>query len=325
MAQWHEEQDRWSGRGERGERYGEDERRFGGERGEESWRGRGWREEDRQGRGRGGEQGERGDWRGERGEGWREGRGRFTQGQGERGSQERGYYGEPGWQEGGGHGERSRGERWRGEGSEWPGSWTHGGMYGATFGGGRGEYGRRGDYPTFGSSGSEWEGYGRGEARPYYGRSERDYGRSERDYGRYGEEDRGTMERFGDKLKEGMRKLTGRGPKGYRRSDDRIRDDVSERIARSWVNADEVEVKVEKGEVTLTGSVERREDKRTLEDIAEDVFGVDEVHNQIRVRRAEQAGTSMTAGTGTTGTGASMSGQQQAGKGGTQPGQTGRH
>jgi hypothetical protein len=83
----------------------------------------------------------------------------------------------------------------------------------------------------------------------------------------------------------------GRGPKGYRRSDERVHDDVCERIARSGVNADEVEVRVESGEVTLTGTVERREEKRFLEDLAEDVFGVSDVHNQIRVVPGERSPT----------------------------------
>jgi hypothetical protein len=76
------------------------------------------------------------------------------------------------------------------------------------------------------------------------------------------------------------------GPKGYHRPDDRIRDDVCERIARSGIDAREVEVAVEAGEVTLTGTVESREDKRTLEDVADDVYGVEDVHNRLRLQRS---------------------------------------
>lgn len=90
---------------------------------------------------------------------------------------------------------------------------------------------------------------------------------------------------------EGERGRMGRGPKGYRRSDERIQDEVCERIARAGVEADDVEVKVENAEVTLSGSVHRREEKRWLEELAEDVFGVQEVHNHLRVARHEQAGT----------------------------------
>jgi hypothetical protein len=87
-----------------------------------------------------------------------------------------------------------------------------------------------------------------------------------------------------------------RGPKGYKRSDERIHEEVCERIARSGVDADEVEVKVEGGEVTLSGTVRMREDKWRLESLADDVWGVDDVHNQLRISRpqsteAERQGT----------------------------------
>jgi BON domain len=104
------------------------------------------------------------------------------------------------------------------------------------------------------------------------------------------------MERLGDRMREGWRRMTGRGPKGYKRSDERIRDDVSEQIARSDIDAGDVEVTVERGEVTLVGFVESRWDKRMLEDLAEDVFGVEEVHNHLRLRRDTGARSEATAG-----------------------------
>lgn len=78
----------------------------------------------------------------------------------------------------------------------------------------------------------------------------------------------------------------GKGPKGWRRSDDRIREDVCERIAQQgWIDASEVEVRVESGTVILSGTIADRRSKRTLEHVAEDVSGVDDVRNEIRVRR----------------------------------------
>jgi osmotically-inducible protein OsmY len=76
-----------------------------------------------------------------------------------------------------------------------------------------------------------------------------------------------------------------RGPKGYSRSDDRIEDEVCERVARSGVESDDIEVKVEHREVTLTGTVGSREEKWWLESLVDDVFGVEEVHNRLRVQR----------------------------------------
>ena len=48
----------------------------------------------------------------------------------------------------------------------------------------------------------------------------------------------------------------GRGPKGYQRSDERVREIVSEALARDGeLDASEIEVSVERGEVTLNGTV----------------------------------------------------------------------
>lgn len=80
--------------------------------------------------------------------------------------------------------------------------------------------------------------------------------------------------------------FAGRGPRGYQRSDERIREDVSERLAQhGQLDASDVEVQVVGGEVTLTGSVPSRHAKRLAEDVAECVFGVREVHNQLRARQ----------------------------------------
>lgn len=82
----------------------------------------------------------------------------------------------------------------------------------------------------------------------------------------------------------------GRGPKGYRRSDERILDDIVERMMWSGVDAADVEVKVEQGKVTLTGTVAERHDKRRIEDACDGVRGVEDVENHIRVSRKELEG-----------------------------------
>ena len=82
------------------------------------------------------------------------------------------------------------------------------------------------------------------------------------------------------------RGYAGRGPKGYVRTDERIREDVCDRLSASdEVDATDISVRVENGEVTLEGSVETRHMKRLAEDIAEDVSGVSDVHNTIRVQK----------------------------------------
>lgn len=76
-----------------------------------------------------------------------------------------------------------------------------------------------------------------------------------------------------------------RGPKGYKRSDERIREDVSDRLSeQDSFDPSEIEVAVANGEVTLTGSVRHRHEKFLAEEISDDVSGVTDVHNQLRVR-----------------------------------------
>jgi hypothetical protein len=77
----------------------------------------------------------------------------------------------------------------------------------------------------------------------------------------------------------------GKGPKGWQRSDERIREDVCESLARHpEVDASDIDVKVQNCEVTLTGNVTEREAKRIAEDVVERVFGVKDVQNQIKVK-----------------------------------------
>ena len=80
----------------------------------------------------------------------------------------------------------------------------------------------------------------------------------------------------------------GRGPRGYQRSDERIHEDVCDRLAaHGAVDATDIEVKVEKCEVTLTGTVPDRRTKRLAEGVAEGVRGVVDVHNQLRLAKGE--------------------------------------
>jgi len=80
--------------------------------------------------------------------------------------------------------------------------------------------------------------------------------------------------------------MIGRGPKGYQRSDDRIREDLCDRMTDDPIlDASEIEIDVRQGEVTLTGLVTSRDQKRRAEDIAECVGGVRDVTNQLRVTR----------------------------------------
>lgn len=78
----------------------------------------------------------------------------------------------------------------------------------------------------------------------------------------------------------------GRAPKGYTRSDARIHEDVCESLIRARLDAGEMEVSVERGEVRLEGFAPSRWVKHAAECIAADVPGVTEVLNHLRLGRA---------------------------------------
>jgi hypothetical protein len=84
---------------------------------------------------------------------------------------------------------------------------------------------------------------------------------------------------------------TGRGPRGYQRSDARIEEDACERLTHhGMLDASDIQVQVNSGEVTLSGTVESRQAKRMAEDILDTISGVRDVNNQLRVQGQGQMG-----------------------------------
>lgn len=81
----------------------------------------------------------------------------------------------------------------------------------------------------------------------------------------------------------------GKGPKGYTRSDERIREDLSERLAEDdEIDPSDVSVEVREGVVTLEGSVEQRWMRHRIEDMADACRGVRDVVNHLRVAGTSQ-------------------------------------
>jgi len=217
-----------------------------------------------------------------------------------------------------------------------------------TYGAGPGEYtgsGRQGmygsDYNTYGRN----QGYGEGSG---YTRPQQETGRRSQfsggyrqpGYGAYGGEsagsggrtpmyggssytDEGEMSgyrsggigagsRYGSSQSQfgttGYESYRGRGPKNYTRSDERITEEINERLTDDDdLDATEITVRVANGTVTLEGSVDQRWMKHRAEDIADACSGVKEVDNRIQVTSASarsQAGVESRGkvGKSTTGT-----------------------
>ena len=144
------------------------------------------------------------------------------------------------------------------------------------------------------SYGSSWGGEGRSEGgsstmgRPSWGSTP--YSSAWSGEGRSG------MERPGwQSSRESHR---GKGPKNYRRSDERIHEEICERLKQhADLDASEIEVQVKAGTVTLTGTVSERAEKRMAEDAIDDISGVADVNNQVRVRQSSSSSSSPTSST----------------------------
>lgn len=107
------------------------------------------------------------------------------------------------------------------------------------------------------------------------------------------------------------------GPKGYTRSDERIKEAICERLTEThWLDVSEVSVSVKDGEVTLEGTVPDRRMKHEVEDVADSCWGVREVENHLRIsHQEEQGGRSMMGQSGSSQPGMGLSGTSQSGSG----------
>jgi hypothetical protein len=108
------------------------------------------------------------------------------------------------------------------------------------------------------------------------------------------------------------------GPKGYTRSDERLREDISERLMMAdSIDSSEVMVTVKDGKVTLEGSVTTRHMKHEIEDLVDACPGVQDIDNRIRVERESASSRNETSGQGQRASGQSgssnLSGSGQAG------------
>ena len=86
----------------------------------------------------------------------------------------------------------------------------------------------------------------------------------------------------------------GKGPKGYRRADHRIIEDINELMMEDpWLDPTEIAVDAVEGRVQLVGIVAHARDKAYAEELARSVSGVTEVLNNIEVVTQSGAANSL--------------------------------
>lgn len=170
---------------------------------------------------------------------------------------------------------------------DYGGSYTAGGFTGAGFGGGYSGYGRDSLYGGYAGVYGYDYGYGRGyRGYPGYGPGPAtgvSSGPAFSPANRVDYDFRGDVP-VPVPYFESRRNFAGRGPRSYRRSDARIHEDICEILTRHpEIDASDIDITVENGVVTLSGTVEDRYTKRLARDVAELTLGVHDVENRLRL------------------------------------------
>ena len=84
----------------------------------------------------------------------------------------------------------------------------------------------------------------------------------------------------------------------FTRSDDLLKEEIRDRFMNDHeLDASEIEIEVDSGEVTLKGTVDSRQDKFRAEQLADSIMGVQDVTNNLRVSR-NRSGSGSDSGSG---------------------------
>ena len=201
-------------------------------------------------------------------------------------------------------GNEGRENNWNsGEGNSYRSGWNDDNVYGnSKYGQGNQSFNR-----NYESRNQDWSqgdrNFGRNEDRNYRegnsGNNERGWwDKTSDEVSSWFGDDEAKYRRRMDQINEGRH--YGKGPKNYKRSDEKIREDINERLSDdNYLDASDIEVEVNNTEVTLMGTVGSRQDKRRAEDIAERVSGVTNVQNNLKVNTNKEgsiAGSSLNQG-----------------------------
>ena len=156
-----------------------------------------------------------------------------------------------------------------------------------------GEFGRNEDYPAARRSTGRFD----EPAMPRRAYASRDWGDAELSpYGRPEQAWTGEPGDFGARSIGGGT-FRGRGPKGYARSDERLKEDISERLSDDPdIDAGEITVDVRSGIVTLSGAVNARWEKHHVENLVDRCSGVKDIENRLSVNKSGAYQRSGTAG-----------------------------
>lgn len=185
------------------------------------------------------------------------------------------------------------------------------------------------DRPTYG----DWQ-----QQRREHSMIGGDFRQGHGDVSRYGAGS-GQWERQGGHGGEGRGRglpqgpFVGKGPRGYKRSPDRLKEQVCDLLEQHGeIDASDIDVKVEEDcTVTLSGNVDSRRTKRLAEDLAESVAGIRDVQNHLRVQSSRESmpgsqgtqtgiGGTQIAGTQEPTREASAGGAERSGSGGSKRG-----
>jgi len=80
---------------------------------------------------------------------------------------------------------------------------------------------------------------------------------------------------------------TGKGPRGYHHSDAHLLEEICDRLMQhGQLDARQIQVQVEDGQVTLEGHVHNRHARHIAEETAALVPGVIDVHNHLHIHQS---------------------------------------